>query len=168
MTERAEIIDTGEPYVRSARITINAPAQKIFDLIADPRRHSDIDGSGTVKGTVSGPQRLGLGATFGMSMNMGFPYTTRNTVVEFEEGRRIGWRHLGHHVWRFQLEPVDASTTIVTESFDGSTAWFPPALKLIKAYDNNQKAVAKSLVNLKALAERDDVGSNDIDKGNSA
>jgi len=162
VTERAEIIDTGNRYVRSARTTINAPAQLIFDVIADPRRHADFDGSGTVKGTVSGPQRLSLGASFGMSMNMGFPYTTRNTVVEFDEGRRIGWRHFGRHIWRYELEAVDANTTIVTESFDGSTAWFPPALKLIKAYDNNQKAVAKSLVNLKALIEREN-----IEKGSS-
>lgn len=154
MTERTEIVDTKNPNMRAARITINAPAQVIFDLIADPRRHADIDGSGTVKGTVSGPLRLSLDSSFGMSMNMGFPYTTRNTVVEFEEGRRIGWRHFGHHVWRYELEPVDATTTIVTETFDGSTAWFPPALKLIKAYDNNQKAVAKSLANLKALIEQ--------------
>ncbi len=158
MTARADIVDTKQPYVRAARITINAPAQVIFDVIANPRRHADFDGSGTVKGTVSGPQRLSLGATFGMSMNMGFPYTTRNTVVEFDEGRRIGWRHIGRHTWRYELEPVDANTTVVTETFDGSTAWFPPALKLIKAYDNNQKAVAKSVANLKALIEQENIG----------
>ncbi len=163
MTERADIVDTNQPYVRAARITINAPAQVIFDVIANPRRHADFDGSGTVKGTVSGPQRLSLGATFGMSMNMGFPYTTRNTVVEFDEGRRIGWRHIGRHTWRYELEPVDANTTVVTETFDGSTAWFPPALKLIKAYDNNQKAVAKSVANLKALIEQENT-----EKGSSA
>lgn len=163
MTERADIVDTNQPYVRAARITIDAPAQVIFDVIANPRRHADFDGSGTVKGTVSGPQRLSLGATFGMSMNMGFPYTTRNTVVEFDEGRRIGWRHIGRHTWRYELEPVDANTTVVTETFDGSTAWFPPALKLIKAYDNNQKAVAKSVANLKALIEQENT-----EKGSSA
>jgi hypothetical protein len=163
VTERADIVDTNQPYVRAARITINAPAQVIFDVIANPRRHADFDGSGTVKGTVSGPQRLSLGATFGMSMNMGFPYTTRNTVVEFDEGRRIGWRHIGRHTWRYELEPVDANTTVVTETFDGSTAWFPPALKLIKAYDNNQKAVAKSVANLKALIEQENT-----EKGSSA
>lgn len=163
MTERADIVDTNQPYVRAARITINAPAQVIFDVIANPRRHADFDGSGTVKGTVSGPQRLSLGATFGMSMNMGFPYTTRNTVVEFDEGRRIGWRHIGRHTWRYELEHVDANTTVVTETFDGSTAWFPPALKLIKAYDNNQKAVAKSVANLKSLIEQENT-----EKGSSA
>lgn len=155
MTERAEILDTSDPYIRSARITINAPAQTIFDVIADPRQHSAIDGSGTVQGTLSGPTRLSLGAKFGMSMKIGLPYTISNTVVEFDEGRRIGWCHLGRHTWRYELDPVDANTTIVTETFDGSTAWFPPALKLINAYDNNEKAVAKSLVNLKALVEND-------------
>lgn len=155
MTDRAEIIDTKNPYVRSARITINAPAQKIFDVIADPRCHPKIDGSGTVQGTLTGPARLSLGAKFGMSMKIGLPYAISNTVVEFDEGRRIGWCHLGRHTWRYELEPVDATTTVVTETFDGSTAWFPPALKLINAYDNNEKAVAKSLVNLKALVEND-------------
>lgn len=155
MTERAEILDTSDPYIRSARITINAPAQTIFDVIADPRQHSVIDGSGTVQGTLSGPTRLSLGAKFGMSMKIGLPYTISNTVVEFDEGRRIGWCHLGRHTWRYELDPVDANTTIVTETFDGSTAWFPPALKLINAYDNNEKAVARSLVNLKALVEND-------------
>lgn len=155
MTERAEILDTSDPYIRSARITINAPAQTIFDVIADPRQHSAIDGSGTVRGTLSGPTRLSLGAKFGMSMQIGLPYTISNTVVEFDEGRRIGWCHLGRHTWRYELDPVDANTTIVTETFDGSTAWFPPALKLINAYDNNEKAVARSLVNLKALVEND-------------
>lgn len=162
MKERAEILDTGQPYARAARITVKAPAQAIFDVIADPREHARFDGSGTVQGNVSGPQRLSMGAKFGMSMKIGLPYTISNTVVEFDEGRRIGWQHVGRHTWRYELEPVDATTTVVTETFDGGTAWFPPALKLINAYDNNQKAVAKSLVNLKSLIE-----NGDIEKGSS-
>lgn len=154
MSVRAEIVDTGKPYVRSARITINAPAQEIFNLLADPREHSRIDASGTVQGNVSGPQRLSLGAKFGMSMKIGLPYRISNTVVEFDEGRRIAWRHIGRHTWRYELEPIDATTTVVTETFDGGTAWFPPALKIINAYDNNQKAAAKSLVNLKSVMEK--------------
>ena len=45
---RAEILDTGSSVVTSARIEISAPAQEIFDLIADPRCHHLFDGSGTV------------------------------------------------------------------------------------------------------------------------
>jgi hypothetical protein len=43
---------------------------------------------------------------------------------------------------------------MVTETFDGSTALFPPSLKIINAYENNQTAILKSLVRLKAIAEQ--------------
>jgi hypothetical protein len=89
-----------------------------------------------------------------MAMRLGFPYTITNTVEEFEEPTRIAWRHLGRHRWRYELESLSDSSTQVTETFDGSTALFPPALKLINAFENNQKAILKSLVRLKAIAEK--------------
>jgi hypothetical protein len=150
---RAEIVPTNDQWARAGRIVIDAPMDLIFDLIADPRMHAEFDGSGTVQRQIKGPQRLSKGATFGMAMRVKLPYTITNTVEEFEEPTRIAWRHLGRHRWRYELEAVDPSTTIVTETFDGSTALFPPALKLINAYENNQKAILKSLVRLKALAE---------------
>ena len=135
--------------MKSARITIDAPAAAIFDLLADPRMHARFDGSGTVQSMVSGPERLELGSQFGMSMRIKVPYRIANEVVEFDEDRRIAWCHR----WRYELEPVDDSTTVVTETFDGSTALFPPALLLMNAYKNNQVAVARTLVRLKELAE---------------
>ena len=51
---------------------IHAPAEKIFDLLADPARHAEIDGSGTVRTPVDGSRRLKKGDKFGMSMHMGF------------------------------------------------------------------------------------------------
>jgi len=140
-------------WKRAGRITINAPIALIFDMIADPQMHAEFDGSGTVQRQIKGPQRLSMGATFGMAMRVGFPYTITNTVEEFEEPTRIAWRHLGRHRWRYELEARDESTTVVTETFDGSTAIFPPALKLINAYENKQTAILKSLVRLKMLAE---------------
>jgi len=77
------------------------------------------------------------------------PYRHR----EFDEPSRIAWRHLGHHRWRYELRSIDPTTTEVTETFDGSTARFPPALALMNAYDNNQKAIVKTLVRLKEIAE---------------
>jgi hypothetical protein len=153
MEPRAEIVDTGSRWARSARIVVDAPASEVFDVLADPRRHAEFDGSGTVQGSVSGPDRLALGSRFGMSMRLKVPYRTDNEVVEFEEDRRIAWCHVNRHRWRFELEPVDASSTRVTETFDGRTAIFPPALLLMNAYSNNQVAVAKTLVRLKRLVE---------------
>jgi len=41
---RAEIFETGNERVKAARIIIDAPAAKIFDLLANPSRHKEIDG----------------------------------------------------------------------------------------------------------------------------
>lgn len=127
---------------------VPAPAQAIFDLLADPRRHSEIDGSGSVKGAEGdAPQRLGLNSKFGMKMRIGLPYKMENTVVEFEEGRLIGWRHLGGHIWRYILEPVDGGTK-VTEQFDWNTNRAPLMLKIMRAETNNAKAIERTLQNL--------------------
>jgi uncharacterized protein YndB with AHSA1/START domain len=153
MQQRAEIVETGSRWAKAARITIDAPADAIFEVLADPRRHAQFDGSGTVQSMVSGPERLTLGSEFGMSMHLKVPYRTGNEVVEFDDGRLIAWCHFNKHRWRYQLEPVDDTTTVVTETFDGRTALFPPALILMNAYNNNQVAVAQTLVRLKELVE---------------
>jgi len=87
-----------------------------------------------------------------MSMKLGVPYKITNTVIEFEEGRRIAWRHFGGHTWRYILEPIgDGSQTKVTEQFDGNTSKLPIALKLQKAHIRNKKSIEKTLDNLAAL-----------------
>lgn len=153
MGSRADIVETGSRWARAATLIVDAPAAVVFDVLADPAQHALIDGSGTVQGLVDGPERLSLGARFGMDMRIKVPYRTQNTVVEFEEGRRIAWCHPNRHRWRYELEPVDPEHTRVTETFDGRTALFPPSLLLIDAYRKNQVAVAKSLVRLKEYVE---------------
>jgi hypothetical protein len=109
---------------------IPADAATIFALLSDPRRHAEIDGSDMVQAAkLNAPDRLTMGATFGMDMRfLGFlPYKISNEVVEFEEDRRIAWRHFGHHIWRYVLEPVDEASTNVTESFEWGTARLPIA-----------------------------------------
>jgi uncharacterized protein YndB with AHSA1/START domain len=105
---------------------IPAAPETIFDLLADPSRHREIDGSGTVRDAKSGSQRLELGSTFGMSMKMGLPYSMVSTVIEFDENRRIAWqttgptaigKHVGGRIWRYELEPVEGGTR-VSESWD--------------------------------------------------
>jgi len=127
---------------------ITAPAQAIFDLLADPRRHHEIDGSGSVQAAqMNAPERLALGAKFGMNMKIGLPYRITNIVVEFEEGRQIAWRHFGGHVWRYILEPTESGTK-VTEQFDWTNNRSPLMLKVMNAIDNNAKSMEKTLENL--------------------
>lgn len=106
---------------------IAAPAAAIFDLLADPSRHQEIDGSGTVRAATEGSQRLGPGSKFGMSMHMGLGYSMENTVVEFEPDRLIAWQPqptksflrslAGGRIWRYELVPQDGGT-LVKESWD--------------------------------------------------
>ena len=107
--------------------TIPAPASAIFALLADAAQHPMLDGSGSVKDARSGGgEPLRLGSRFGMSMNMGLPYATHNTVVEYEQDRRIAWqttvggllgRAIGGRIWRYELEPIGEGTR-VRESWD--------------------------------------------------
>lgn len=154
-SHRAEILPVDFPYTAAARITINAPASAIFDLLASPAAHQRFDGSGSVKAAISGPERLFLGATFGMSMKIKVPYRIKNTVVEFEENKKITWCHLMKWTWCYELEVVSPNQTIVTESFDASkipafSKWW---LKRTGAMAHNPKWMAKSLVSLKAICE---------------
>ena len=43
----------------SASTTIAAPADVVFAILADPRQHARIDGSGTVLGVAEGPDQIG-------------------------------------------------------------------------------------------------------------
>jgi uncharacterized protein YndB with AHSA1/START domain len=148
-----EIMATGSIFAKAASVVINAPAAKIFSVLAAPQKHLEFDGSGHLRGHVTGPERLALGARFGMSMKWGAKYRTVNTVKEFEEDRLIAWSHFFKHRWRYQLRVIDEGTTEVIETFDARSALIPPVLFLINAYAVNQRAVLTSLALLKQLVE---------------
>lgn len=136
----------------SDSIVIDSSAERIFDLLADPRQHPLIDGSGAVQGTVSGPDRLTHGARFGMRMRLGLPYRVTNTVIEYEENRRIAWQHLARHTWRYELEPVGDGTR-VTESWDWSPSPVARLMELARFPARNHRAIRQSLIRLKRAAE---------------
>lgn len=135
----------------SATRVIAADRQTIFDLLADPSQHARIDGSGTVQGAQpGGPDRLAEGARFGMQMRLGAPYKIANTVVEFEEGRRIAWRHFHGHVWRYELEDVAGGTRVV-ETFDWSRARTKLPLELAGVPEKNLAAMERTLARLEEV-----------------
>jgi uncharacterized protein YndB with AHSA1/START domain len=141
---------------------IHAPPDAIFSLLADASRHPDIDGSGTVKqAKTDAPARLSLGSTFGMSMKMGIGYSMVNTVIEFEDNRRIAWQarppgFLGKiaagRIWRYELEPVDGGTR-VRESWDVSQDRQRRMLKLGGLPKKTEANMAKTLDRIAELTE---------------
>lgn len=143
-----------EQMVSVSRV-IAATPEAIFDVLTDPARHGEIDGSGTVQNLRGESDRLELGSKFGMDMKMGFvPYRMTNTVVEYDENRLIAWCHPGKHRWRYELEPVDGDegpATKVTETFDWSTSVIPKVIELMgypKKHPANMEATLERLAGL--------------------
>ena len=133
----------------SATAAVSASPSTVFEFVRDPRSHALIDGSGTVLSTLADtPNQLALGDRFHMSMRRGVPYKMWNTVVEFEQDRRIAWRQeWGHHVWRYELSPVDGGT-LVTETFDWSTCRAKWLIHAMRAPKNNLAAIEATLERL--------------------
>ena len=128
----------GRPVSVSRRI--EAPAEELFAVLADPARHPGIDGSGMLREAGGNPVISGVGDSFAVRMNnaeMG-DYEVTNHVVEFQRNRRIGWEPVltaasreedqadigdrAEHRWSYELAPGGDGATIVTETYDCSRA----------------------------------------------
>ena len=152
---RAEILSLKSPLKVGARIVIDAPADRIFSFLSSPQSHSLFDGSATIKSVSSGPDRLFLGARFGMKMRIKIGYRITNEVVEFEESKLIAWRHLMKWIWRYELVDLGVGKTQVSEYFDATDCnkvqlWW---LERTQSLTRNPKWMAKSLVKLKTSCE---------------
>jgi len=162
--------DEYQPVAVSRRIC--APARDIFQVLANPVRHPELDGSGSLRGAVSPTMISGVGDVFVMKMyypHLG-DYEMNNHVVEYEQDRRIGWEPeagRGHpaaapdssdsarwgHRWSYQLTPDGPDATVVTEIYDCSQA--PEEERA--GMDNGNvwiEAMAKTLERLDALCAR--------------
>jgi uncharacterized protein YndB with AHSA1/START domain len=148
-------------YVLTVEREIAAPPEAIFAVLADVSRHHLIDGSGMLQGAGdAAPQRLALGATFGMGMKMLVRYSTVNKVVEFEDNRRIAWKtgpagtmgkFVAGRVWRYELTPV-AGGTVVRESWDITADHQRVLLKLGDIYSGKtRRDMERTLERLGAL-----------------
>jgi hypothetical protein len=141
---------SGSDKVVSRTRFVPASPQQVFDLLADPRQHHLIDGSGSVKSArIDAPARLSKGAKFSMNMRIALPYRITNEVVEFEEPHRIGWRHFGGHIWRYIIEDAEGGCN-VTEQFDWEHNKSPLMLKLMNAQVRNAQSIEATLDRLAA------------------
>ena len=156
MLNRIVTDNTEVPKVVTASREIAAPADKIFELIADPSLQPRWDGNDNLAEARTGQRVRAAGDVFTMTLTMGSDRT--NHVVEFEEGRLIAWRpsEVGieppGHLWRWQLEPVDDSRTLVTQTYDWSR--LTDENRLPRARATTEDKLQASIERLAALAER--------------
>jgi hypothetical protein len=113
---------------------VPASAVRLFGLVTDPHTHVAIDGSGMLTAAPGAEPVRAVGDAFTMEMDreplgdlpMG-RYTVVNRVTRIEADRLVEWsvgstdhpKPLGH-VYGWSLEPVDQTTTDVTNYCDWS------------------------------------------------
>ena len=149
----------------SATVVIDAPAQAVFAVLADPAKHAAIDGTGWVRGPVDGERLTAAGQIFRMSMyHPGHPhrnYQMANRVQAFDPPRTISWEpgneaadgtvSFPGWVWRYDLAPAGPSSTTVTLTYDWS-AVLDPIREHIGFPPFPPEHLANSLAHLAALA----------------
>lgn len=118
----------------TATIVINAPAQAIFAVLADPATHAAIDGTGWVRQPLDAKPLTAAGQIFRMSMyHRGHPngtYQMANRVQVLDPPKTISWEPGNEDgdgtvsfpgwIWRYDLTPAGASDTTVTLTYDWS------------------------------------------------
>jgi uncharacterized protein YndB with AHSA1/START domain len=116
--------DECKPVSVSRRI--DAPAADIFEVLADPNRHPEFDGSEMLRPGSSNKVIVGIGDVFVTKMYfeaMG-DYEMHNRIVVFEADRCIAWEPGNPELarngsrWRFDLTPDGSNSTLVTETYD--------------------------------------------------
>jgi uncharacterized protein YndB with AHSA1/START domain len=142
--------------VVSAGREISAPAERIFELIADPSHQPRWDGNDNLAAAPAGQRVRGVGDVFTMTLTKD-GVVRENHVVEFAEGRRIAWRPAEPgrqppgHLWRWELEPIGASSTRVTHTYDWTG--LTDESRYRRARETTREKLRASLDRLAALAE---------------
>lgn len=122
----------------TSTLTIAAPADRVFAVLADPGTHQAIDGTGWVRESMDGAVLTSTGQRFRMAMHFNNPdyptpdYEVVNTVRVFDPPCAIAWEPgqdgpdgtvlPGAWIWRYDLEPAADGTPVteVTLTYDWS------------------------------------------------
>ena len=109
--------------------TIDAPASEIFDVLSNPKRHPQLDGSGFVRSEDQGDRIQQVGDVFRMNMegdHMGGEYQTDNTVTGYAKDKLLAWQTAPADTdppgweWVWELEPQGPDSTLVRHTYDWS------------------------------------------------
>jgi uncharacterized protein YndB with AHSA1/START domain len=125
----------------SAVITVTAPGETVFAVLADPASHAALDGTGWVRESLDGGHLTEVGQVFRMAMyhdhHPDKHYEMANKVRAFDPPHTICWEPgqydadgnlgLGGWFWRYDLKPLGESETEVTLTYDWSAV--PPAVR---------------------------------------
>lgn len=135
-------------------------ASALFAVLADPRRHVEMDGSGMLRAVEDATVLDHVDQVFSIAMH--YPslgdYITDNRVVELEPGRRLTWTtgRRGQPPagvrWGWQLTPLDDARTRVVHTYDWSRVTDPGVLARVSFPRVSPDQLQASVDRLIALA----------------
>lgn len=117
--------------------TIDAPTQAVFDVLSNPQRHQELDGSGFVVSDDKTDRITGTGQVFRMNMtgpHMGGDYQTDNTVTGYDANHLLAWQTAPADnpppgwEWTWELGAQGSDSTEVTLTYDWSKVTDPDLL----------------------------------------
>lgn len=109
--------------------TIEAPADAVFEVLTNPKRHREFDGSGFVRSEDQGDRITATGQVFTMNMegdHMGGEYKTDNHVTGYVKDKLVAWQTAPAGTepkgweWVWELEPNGQRETQVSLTYDWS------------------------------------------------
>ena len=160
MTEQTpdvSVFDSIDPALKvvTAEIDIAAPAEAVFELIADPQRQPEWDGNDNLGSAVDGQRIREAGTSFITTLTKGVD--RENHIVDFVEGRRIAWKpsEVGGEPfgqkWVWEIEPIGDESCRARQTYDWTELRDPQ--RLPRAQSTQVDNLTASLEGLKRLAE---------------
>lgn len=132
-------------------LVVDAPAERIFAVLRDPRRHPELDATGWLRHAETTRLVGAVGDTFVMAMHNdeNGDFRIESHVVGFTGNRIIAWApdQPGHrtagHRFTWTLTPTDDGHTEVSQTYDWSAATHPAGLpKLPRIFGRRSRRVA--------------------------
>jgi uncharacterized protein YndB with AHSA1/START domain len=148
-------MDSTESRITFASRELLAAPNRIFELIADPSRQPEWDGNDNLAHADSGQRVHSVGDVFTTTLTGGA--IRENHVVEFIEGRLIAWKPAEPgeapvgHLWRWELEPIDETRTLVVHTYDWTK--LEDESRLDRARATTTERLAASIDRLAAIVE---------------
>jgi uncharacterized protein YndB with AHSA1/START domain len=139
--------------------TIDASTKDLFEVLSNPERHAELDGSGFVVSDEKTDRISGTGDVFRMNMtgdHMGGDYQTDNTVTGYDANHLLAWQTAPADTeppgweWTWELTAEGSDSTDVSLTYDWSKVTDPEILKKVSFPLVDESALEDSLDRLAA------------------
>ena len=152
-------------YVYETSVHIDAPPERIWEIVGDLGRSHEWAGSSQVKSmskTTEGP--VGVGTKYMAQEKILVPFKAESEIVAYEPERCIAWTarpvgpNVSPHRWAFILTPENGGTRLTHQVRAAKASGFPRIIqatmvRLSGGTETIRRGMENTMVNIKARAE---------------